>query len=183
MSRLIPIVVLVALVALLLGGCGGDSTTTVSEAPGDASTAESGDRAYVAAADHVCAGMIAESRRMGTRFTNQPAGQGDALTLTTRELVEPALPILERSAGRLRALEGRANSLALKSYVALYDPIIAVVRDRVEAGEAGDATRAHALELQMLDLSEIQRQVAHEAGLKTCDVDFIHTFATSGHAR
>jgi hypothetical protein len=180
MSRLIPMVVLVA---LLLGGCGGSSTTTVSESSSASSGAESGNRSYVAAADHVCAGMIAESRRMGARFTHQRAGEGDALTLTTRELVEPALPILERSAGRLRALEGRANSLALKSYVALYDPIVAVVRDRVEAGEAGDATRAHALELQMLDLSEIQRQVAREAGLKTCDVDFIHTFATSGRAR
>ena len=49
--------------------------------------------------------------------------------------------------------------------------------------KAGDATRAHALELQMLDLSDLQRKLAREAGLETCDVDFIQTFATSGRAR
>ena len=91
--------------------------------------------------------------------------------------------MLERSARRLRALEKASDSVSFGSYVSIYEPIVVVVRDRVAAGEAGDATRAHALELQMLDLSELQRQLAVEAGLKTCDVDFIRTFATSGHAQ
>jgi hypothetical protein len=172
------------LLALLLGGCGEGSETTAEDAatqPQDAR--EAGDRPYVGAADRICAGMVADSRRMAEHFSEMPNLGLRALTLTTRELVEPALPILERSAARLRALEGSANSLPLESYVSLYDPIIAVVRERVKAGEAGDATRAHSLELQMLDLSELQRRLAREAGLKTCDVDFIHTFATSGHAR
>jgi hypothetical protein len=179
MSRVIPIFLLSV---LLLCGCGGESETTPQEASTQSSAA-AGDRAYVAAADRICAGMIAESRRMGARFSRLPNLGLSALSLTTRELVEPALPILERSASRLRALENGANSLALESYVSLYDPIVAVVRDRVKAGEAGDATRAHALELQMLDLSNLQRELAREAGLRTCDVDFIHTFATSGHVR
>ncbi|HEX4668651.1 MAG TPA: hypothetical protein VH275_01580 [Solirubrobacterales bacterium] len=168
---------------LLLGGCGGGSETAAEDATQPQGAGEAGDRAYVAAADRICAGMVADSRRMAAHFSNLPNLGLRALTLTTRELVEPALPILERSAARLRALEGAAKSLPLESYVSLYDPIIAVVRERAKAGEAGDATRAHALELQMLDLSDLQRRLAREAGLKTCDVDFIHTFATSGHAR
>jgi hypothetical protein len=127
--------------------------------------------------------MISESRRMGARFGRLPHPAVSALTLTTRELVAPALPILERSAARLRALEAEGDSLAFASYVSLFDPIVAVVRDRVKAGEAGDATRAHALELQMLDLGNLQREFAREAGLDTCDVDFIQTFAAGGRAR
>jgi hypothetical protein len=173
MSRLIPFFVLIA---LFLCGCGSGSETTAGEAQARPHAEAAEKSAYVAAGDRICAGMV-------VRFAHLPDLGLDTLTLTTRELVKPALPILERSASRLRALERRANSLALESYVSLYDPIMAVVRDRVAAGEAGDATRAHALELQLLDLSNLQRSLAREAGLKSCDVDFIHTFATSGHAR
>lgn len=177
MRRSLPIFVLLA---LLLVGCGEGSEETTQT-----TTAQKGEsRAYVAAADRICAGMIADSRRMAAEFSRYPNDEGlRALTVTTRELVEPALPVLERSGRRLRALERSTDSVPFGSYVALYDPIVAVVRDRVEAGEAGDETRAHALELQMLDLSDLQRRLALEAGLKTCDVDFIRTFATSGHAR
>jgi hypothetical protein len=181
MSRLIPIFLLIA---LLLSGCGGGSETTVQEPPAQPRAAtEPGNRAYVAAANRICAEMTAKSRRMGARFARLPNPGIGALALTTRELVKPALPVLERSASRLRALEKKTNNLALESYVSLYDPIVAVVRSRVEAGEAGDPTRAHALELQMLDLGSLQRQLAREAGLRTCDVDFIQTFAAGGGAR
>lgn len=172
------------LLALLLAGCGGDSEKTTQSATVQQRAQNHEDRAYVAAADRICAGMIADSRRMATEFSRYPNNEGlSALTVTTRELVAPALPVLEQSARRLRALQKTTDSVAFGSYVSLYDPIVVVVRDRVAAGEADDGTRAHALELQMLDLSELQRRLAVEAGLKTCDVDFIRTFATSGQAR
>jgi hypothetical protein len=177
MSRSIPIVVLVA---LFLCGCGDTETQSDSAPTQPPAAAESNDRTYVPAAERICAGMIAESQRMGARFARLPNQGLGALALTTRELVAPALPILERSAAKLRAVERHADSLALESYVSLYDPIVAVIRERVAAGEAGDATRAHELELQMVDLSTLQRRLAREAGLKTCDVDFIHTFAVGG---
>lgn len=178
MRRSLPIF---ALLALALVGCGGGGADETAPS----TTPRRGEsHAYVAPADRVCAGMTADSRRMAAEFARYPNEEGlPALLLTTRQLIEPALPVLERSGRRLRALQKAGGSVAFGSYVALYDPIVAVVRDRVEAGEAGDATRAHALELQMLNLSDLQRQLAREAGLKTCDVDFIHTFATSGGAR
>jgi hypothetical protein len=173
-----------ALLALALCGCGGGSDTTAQEAATQPSAASHhSSRAYVSAADRVCADMIAGSRRLAVRFGRLPDSGLSALALTTRGLIEPALPPLERSARKLRALAAKSGSVAFESYVALFDPIIAVVRDRAAAGEAGDATRAHALELQMVDLGNLQRVLAREAGLKTCDVDFIRAFATAGRAR
>jgi hypothetical protein len=78
-------------------------------------------------------------------------------------------------------LEQVAASVKFESYVALFDPIVSVVRDRVQAGETGDSTRAHELELLLVDLSKLQRSLAREAGLKTCDVDFIETFSSPGN--
>ena len=169
-----------ALAALLLASCGGDADTTSETAPAtDVQGArDAGGRAYVAKAERICAGMIAQSRRMGARFREIPQVEVDALTLTTRELVKPAVPILESNAAKLRTLRPQAN-VTFDSYVALFDPIVSVVRERVEAGEAGDSTRAHELELVLIDLSDLQRSLAREAGLKTCDVDFIETFSSA----
>lgn len=169
------------LFTLALNGCGGGSETTAQDA--QAEPQEGNAQTYVEEADRICVGMVAESRRMAVRFSRLSDPGLSALALTTKELVAPALPILERSAGRMRVLAGRSDILALESYASLYDPIVAVVRERVRAGEAGDEARAHALELQMLDLSALQRKLAREAGLQSCDIDFIHTFATSGQAR
>jgi len=134
--------------------------------------------AYVAKADEICSGMIADSRHMVNRFMETPHPGVDSLTLTTQELVKPAIPILERSARRLRALKQKATSVKFDSYVTLFDPIVSLARDRVRAGEAGDTGRAHTLELLLVELSTLQRSLAREAGLKTCDVDFIEAFSS-----
>jgi hypothetical protein len=158
---------------LALAGCGGgasDSTTT-TEATGPASPA------VVAKADAVCQEMIDDARRMGAEFT-ETTPESDPLTFTTEELVKPAVGILEESARKLRALQPKAESATFDAYVALYDPILALARDRVATGHAGDEGRAHELELQMVELSELQRPLARSAGLKTCDVDFFEAFTT-----
>jgi hypothetical protein len=170
-----------ALIALFAAGCGGGSDTTTAVESTTRATEPAG-RAHLAAANRICGEMVAASRRMGRRVANLQNTGIPALALTTRELVKPAVPILERSARRLRTLAAEADSLSLESYVSLYDPIVAVVRDRVEAGEAGDDARAHRLELQLLDLSDLQRRIAREAGLKSCDVNFLQTFAAGGSA-
>lgn len=174
MSRAI---LLAVLAAILLAGCGGDADTTSETVPAAAPPAAR-DGAYAAKAERICAEMIAESRRMGAQFRKLTDVEADALTLTTQELVKPALPILERNSARLRALEPGAD-VAFDSYVALFDPIVSVVRERVQAGEAGNSTRAHEIELVLIDLSNLQRSLARDAGLKACDVDFIKTFSSA----
>ncbi len=170
------ITLVTALLAFFLVGCGGGSDTTESDATG---ATRSGD-AYLAKADRVCAAMIADSRRMGDRFRQVPRVGVDALTLTTRHLVKPAIPLLESNARRLRALEPQADSVEYESYVSLFDPIVSLARERALAGEAGESDRAHRLELLSLQLSLLQRSLARDAGLKTCDVDFIQTFSGTG---
>ena len=169
----------VALAALALAGCGGGSETTSHGLSTEAKSSIGRDSgAYVAKADEICANMIADARRMGTRFRQTPHAGVNALTLTTRNLVKPAIPILEASSRRLRALKPGAASVKFDSYVTLFDPIVSLVRDRVQAGEAGDSSRAHELELLLIDLSALQRGLASEAGLKTCDIDFIEAFSS-----
>lgn len=176
MSRAILVAVLTA---SLFAGCGGDSEQSTPEPPADARAAgETDSHAYVPEAERICAGLIAKSRQMGAEFREIPQVGVDALTLTTRELVKPAVPILESNARKLRTLQAGA-SVAFDSYVALFDPIVSVVRERVRAGEGGDGERAHELELVLSDLSNLQRSLAREAGLRTCDVDFIQAFSSA----
>jgi len=174
------ILVAALLLTLLAAGCGGESggsgeATTVAEQPPSP-------RAAVAA-ESICSELVARAGRMGTEFSTEPdptEGTSGALDLTTRKLIKPAIPIVEDAARRLRALRPQADSVRFDSYVNLFDPVTAILRERVEAGEAGDPTRARELELQLIDLSDLQRRLAREAGLEDCDVDFIQAFAGGG---
>jgi hypothetical protein len=170
-----------ALAALALAGCGGGSETAPQGFSTEASSGN--DSGYVAKADRICVEMTAAARSMGTRFRQIPRVEVDALTLTTRRLVKPAIPILEASSRRLRALGSRTASVKFDSYTALFDPLVSLARERARAGEAGDSDRAHTLELLLLELSGLQRRIAREAGLETCDVDFIQIFSFPGGAR
>jgi hypothetical protein len=162
---------------LFVPGCGGGSGEGASSQATVAVDAAAPSAAAVADGEAICAAMIARSSRMGAQFSANPDLDADALTLTTQKLIKPAVSIVESSASQLRALRPEANSVDFDSYVSLFDPIIALLRERVVAGEAGDRDRARDLELQLLDLVELQRGLARQAGLNTCDVDFIQTFA------
>ncbi|HEU4393580.1 MAG TPA: hypothetical protein VFR04_08105 [Solirubrobacterales bacterium] len=174
-------ILIAAVVALSLAGCGGGSEPSAPDpqagSAAERPSTEAAD-AYLAKADAICHEMVQDSLRMGAKFSESPPG-GDPLTFTTEELVRPATVILERSARQLRALEPGSGADSFNAYVDLFDPIMSLARNRVRAGEAGDATRAHELELLLVDLSELQRPLAESAGLKACDVDFFQTF-TSG---
>ena len=60
MRRSLPIFILLT---LLLGGCGGGSDDTTQPATAEQPVGQKDEsRAYVAPADRICAGMIADSR-------------------------------------------------------------------------------------------------------------------------
>jgi hypothetical protein len=174
MSRL-PLVALLAV--LVLAGCGGGSDgSSSSQVPvvaiGGAETVK---------AEGVCSAMIADAHRMGREFRGR--GQGDypsALAMTTEALFVPAIPVLEGSSSRLRALDPNSEDPHFRAYVNIFDPIVALLRERVQAGRADNAARAHQIELQLIELSALQRSLARRAGLKSCDVDFIEAFTTPG---
>jgi hypothetical protein len=170
------------LLALVAGGCGGSDTSTPTGAAEAGQSSGPPDAKAAAAAEVICTRMIARSSQMGAEFRSGQAPAGDALSLTT-QLIKPALPIVEDSARRLRALRAEADSVKFDAYVNLFDPVLALLHERVNAGEAGESIRAHELEQQLVEMIELQRELAQEAGLGTCDVDFIKTFVSSGTAQ
>jgi hypothetical protein len=175
-------VLALTLVSLTLAGCGGgdEATTQVATAKEEqASREQEGQLSPSTArrAEAVCAGMVAEAKRLGRALQTREEFPSDPLQTTTI-LIAPSIPIVAASAKRLRFLEDQPVSSDFEAYVKVYDPILAMLRQRVAAGEAGDRQRAQELELQLLDLISLQRQLARAAGLDGCDVDFIQAFVT-----
>lgn len=174
------------LVALALAGCGGGDDATTAPAdrapakpPEQQPTVPSND-AYIEQAEAICADMVAEAGRLGAALRKREEFPGDPLKLTTRHLIAPAIPVVAASAKRLRALEDESTDPDFAAYVGVYDPILALLRQRVEAGEGGERERAKDLEAQIVNLAVLQQRLALAAGLDDCDVDFVQAFATPG---
>ncbi len=172
--------------ALAVAGCGGGDEETTTAAPpvqGERPPSKQNDSppssAYVKRAEAACADMVAEAKRLGQAFQQRKNFPSDPLQTTT-QLMAPAIPVLATSAKRLRALGDESGNPDFEAYVGIYDPILALLRQRIEAGEAGDRERAQDLEAQLLDMVALQRQLAAAAGLAECDVDFIEAFTTPG---
>jgi hypothetical protein len=170
---------------LAFAGCGGgdDETTTAAPPVQREGTSQKQDpppsSAYVERAEAVCADMVAEAKRLGRAFQEREEFPSDPLQTTT-QLIAPAIPLLTTSASRLRALEDESGDPDFEAYVGVYDPILALLRQRVEAGKDGDREQAQDLDSQLLDMVALQRQLAAATGLDACDVDFIEAFATPG---
>jgi hypothetical protein len=94
------------------------------------------------------------------------------LELTTQRLVKPTIPVLEKTAARLQALQGQAGNASFELFSNLFDPAIVLAEKRLKAGEEEDYERSHGLEEQLTNLSETQRRAARNAGLAACDIDF-----------
>jgi hypothetical protein len=170
----------IALVVLasILAGCGsggGSSTgaTTTTSVPA-ATAAHQGREA-----EAVCAKMVNNATRLGKKaFAIDPSRYASSLEFTTEALIAPSLPVVEGSARELRAIIITGAEPKLGAFVNLFDPILALLQDRVRAGRQGNSEEAHEVEQQLIELGQIQRTLAKEAGLKSCDVDFVGAFSS-----
>ena len=167
-----------AVVAFLLAGCGSGAGTS-SEL-----TAASVSPATVARqkqeADAICTQMVIEAHRLGRKaLTIDPSRYDSTLEFTTEALIAPALPVVEQSARELREVRGEGGEPQLDGYVGMFDPILSLLEKRVRAGRAGESEEAHAIEVQLIELGQIQQTLANQAGLNACKVSLVSAFAHS----
>ena len=171
------VAVSLAVVASLLGGCGsggGSSSATTAASIPAADVAR-----QTREADAICKRMVVDAHRLGREATSRdPSAYGDTLDFTTEALIAPAVPVVERSARELRAVRGTGGVPQLDAYVAMFDPILSLLVERVRAGRRGDSQQAHEIEEQLIEFGGIQKTLAKEAGLKACTVDLIGSFAS-----
>lgn len=162
---------------LAIAGCGSGGATS-TEVTSAAPTAAAATR-QVREVEGVCRRMAAEAGRLGRKvLASTDVGEYEStLEFTTEALVAPALPVVEKRAAELRAIRGDAAEPELSAFVNLFDPILALLDDRVQAGRQGESEEAHELELQLIDLGQIQHALAKEAGLKGCEVDLVGAFS------
>jgi hypothetical protein len=159
-----------ALAVAACGGGGSESSTPPAEAELSPAT--------VKAADAICVKFRHELVAVAhSALKNAP--RTTILELTTQRLVKPLIPLLEKTAAELRALQKEGSDPSFELFVNLFDPGIVLGEKRVEAGEEGDIARSHGLEAQLANLSETQRRAAADAGLAACSIDFSHLLVSS----
>jgi hypothetical protein len=169
--------------AIVLAGCGSSSTETTAapSIPAGRGMASSPERAaYVQDAEAICRRSVARTRALGSRLPQIVSSAPSPQQGITNGLVGPGIAILSQEAASLRNLDPAPASPALATYLGLFDPILALARQRLQAGRAGDPEGAHRLELLIAGLSEEQSAAARRFGLRTCSIEFNTALGASG---
>jgi hypothetical protein len=173
-----PTVVALFVVACLLAGCGSGGGTSGESTVAAIPPAKA--KRQKQEADAICTRMVTDAHRLGRRALSAGVGGYDStLEFTTEGLIAPALPVVERSDRELRAVTAGGGEPRLDAYVAMFDPILSLLIERVRVGRQGDAEQAHELEEQLIELGSVQKTLATEAGLKVCTVDLVGSFTSS----
>jgi hypothetical protein len=97
----------------------------------------------------------------------------------TDSLVKPGTEIIARQAARLRALRPRPESVALETYLGMFDPIVALAYQRLQAGNAHDPAQSHELEILIAGLAAEQSAAARSFGLRECSIGFTEALASA----
>lgn len=163
--------------SLLVTGCGGGESGSDHEQAQEATQSEL-PASVAARANANCRVFLRETERIG-RDAFKGVPPTTILELATERLVKPSIPLLEQMGDRQQSLESRANDPAFDLYANLYDPIVAIARERLKAGQAADPIRSKNLEKLLTNLGLEQRQAAREAGLRDCNLDFQHALLSS----
>lgn len=134
---------------------------------------------YSERAEAICRDGLRETRVLGRGLPKVLASSDSPQKGITNGLVRPGTEILSREATKLRNLEPVPNSRALEVYLGLFEPIVELARQRLEAG-VGDPEQARKLELMITSLEDEQSAAARQFGLEACAVEFIRALGGSG---
>jgi hypothetical protein len=168
-------------VLTLLAGCGSSggsqpdtessSGTAVDAGTPPAEFRESFPR-YAERAERICARSTRETHAVGREFSAAIASSGNPEEAITNGVVKPGIEILSREAAQLRALGPASESRTLEVLVGLFDPIVELARQRVQASGAAEPERARSLEVTIAELENEQHAAADALGLNACGVRF-----------
>lgn len=178
---------LIALVGLVSvpAGCGNSEVpspsttdTTSREAQRPASSA---DRArYVERAEAICRKALGETHALGHELSKVLSNADSPQKGITNGLVRPGTEILSHEAAELRSLKPTPNSRALETYLGLFEPIVELARQRLEAGDAEELEQARTLELMIATLEDEQSAAARQFGFHACGVGFTRALGGLG---
>jgi len=164
--------------SLLVTGCGGGGESGDDRGQAQQASRSQLPASVTARANANCRVFLRGAKRIG-RDAFESVPPTTILELATERLVKPSIPLLEQVSDRQQSLEPRANDPTFDLYANLFDPIVAIARERLKAGQAADPIRSKNLEKLLTNLGLEQRQAAREAGLRDCDIDFQHALLSS----
>lgn len=165
--------VLLLLSVFLATGCGSSDSQTEREGPAGADKQLSAkpDAELAARSEAICKDAQREIKALGRGLAKRISG-ASGLDAIGGALVAPGIRILARESSRFARLEEPSNPPRFQTYTGLFDPIIELSQQRLDAGRAGELSRGHEIELLIAGLTEEQAAIARELGLSACGVDF-----------
>jgi hypothetical protein len=157
-------------------GCGGGDN-------GDGGTTASADDSEVAVPAAILARANTNCRQAAVllrRLTKGAVKRYPLLSEAVNEgVVRPGLSLMERQARRQGALAAAADNPDFDRYVELYQPMIVLTRQFLQAARAHNIERAKRLAALVTGLRVEQRLAARAAGLTDCDVDLVDVIEKS----
>jgi hypothetical protein len=172
--------------AMAVGGCGSNggsdtAATSTASTPVPHGAAPGLDKdVYVRRAEAICRRSVAKTQALGRRIPEIVSSAPSPQQGITNGLVGPGITILSDQAAELRSLGPPPASPELATYLGMFDPIIELAQQRLQAGRAGDSSQAHRLELMVAALGGEQSTFARAYGLRACSVDFNTALGGSG---
>jgi hypothetical protein len=159
-ARWLPLAIVSVCAVGMLASCGGGQ--------GERSAAS---RQAFAEANANCRQMLAAVKQLAKGVLSR--GYSSNLELTTEGFAKPGIDLVRREAKQQQSLQAVAANPHFTLYAELFDPIIVLAEQRLRAGRAGEVARSQLLQDLLTSLGAEQRDAAHLAGLRDCDVDFL----------
>jgi hypothetical protein len=169
MSRRSGAVAAAALLAALLlssalaSGCGGS---------GDETSGQRASAAVRARANANCRQLRRDVVKLGSGAFDGSTNLAEA---TTERVIKPSIPLLESFAARQQRLARGTGDPEFELYARLFEPIVILAYERLRAGEEAESpfnVAARGFEILTSTVADEQQQVAKEAGLPDCAIDF-----------
>jgi hypothetical protein len=151
------------LFSALAAGCGGG---------GEETSAQRASAAVLARANRNCRQLRRDVVKLGSGAFS---GATNLAQATTEKVIKPSIPLLESFAARQQRLAGGTGDRKFELYARLFEPIVVLAHERLHAGEESDSpfnAAARGFEILTNTVADEQQQVAKEAGLADCGIDF-----------